>query len=67
MEVEASRDNCKGKHVMIVKSMLSGLPVFVVIIFTAVRQPNRENENARIGLEDVLKPRVVAPKGETAA
>src|SRR5262250_2761126 len=28
MEVEASRDNCKGKHVMSVKSMMSGvLPV----------------------------------------
>src|SRR5260370_25879546 len=76
MEVGASREDCKGKHVMNVKLMLSGvlaanytglialyrlwallsislqqkrldkIPAYVVIIFTAARQPNRENENA---------------------
>src|SRR5260370_5697008 len=76
MEVRASREDCKGKHVMNVKLMLSGVlaasctgllavcglcallsitfqqkrldkvPAYVVIIFTAAAQPNRENEHA---------------------
>src|SRR6201981_290558 len=72
MEIRGSREKCKGKHVMSVKTMLSGVlaasytgivacalfsitfrkkrldktPPYVVIIFTAGTQPNRENENA---------------------